>query len=43
MLTNFEASKIIVGMQRILSNGDKNLYKRINCMKNSELKGYTND
>ncbi len=38
MLMNYEAGKVIVGMQRILAGSDKDLYSAINKMSNTELK-----
>lgn len=37
MLANYEAVKVIVGMQRIASGGDKELYAKINKMNNAQL------
>lgn len=38
MLTSQEGGKVIVGMTRILSNGDKSLYQKFNNLSNRELK-----
>lgn len=37
MLTPGEATKVIVGMQRIAANGDKGIYKMLNEMKPGEI------
>jgi len=42
MLMNYEAVKVIVGMQRIFSGGNKDRYKEINEMTLSQLKNFLN-
>lgn len=37
MLMNFEAKDVIVGMQRVYSDGNKNKYLELNAMSNSQL------
>jgi len=38
-LMNYEAVKVIIGMQRIYANGDRDLNLKINAMTNAELIG----
>lgn len=38
MLMNYEARKIIIGMQRILAGNNKAIYKKLNSMNNEKLR-----
>lgn len=40
MLMNYEAVKVITGMQRIIANGDKDVYRTINRSSNMDLRNH---